>query len=171
VVVNYSQVEDERAICGRMWRKSHVKHIDQQKYQKLIYFPYFTLKDSTLHLGHRSMEYNFLPFQKHLAIIEYIDNLYCTFETRNASFIAQKALKLTIDTLEKKGIKVILASITGDPATNEVVRKFDKEGYNTLLFGINTSDDPYSIPGDGHPNYRANKIFAAQLYSKITSLK
>lgn len=172
VVINYATFQDERTVCGREWRKSHVKYSKQLQYQKLIYFPYFNEEYGVLTLKRRTMDYTFLPFQKSLAIVEYIDELYGKFETRNAPEITQRALKLTIDALQKRGIKVILASITGDSGSNAVIRNFEKAGYTTLLYGFNTFDNGYNLePADGHPNYRANKLFAESIYAKVVSLK
>ena len=172
VVINYSRIHNERTICGRNWRKSLVKYTNQRKYQKTLNVPYFALENETPVLKYKPLEYHFLPFQKDLALVEYIDQLYCKFETRNAAAITKKVLQLTIDSLQQKGIHVILTSITGDEESNAMVHSMAKSGYNTLLYGINTGEDRYNFnPIDGHPNYRANKIFADSLYSRITSLQ
>lgn len=169
VVINYAEVQNERTICGRNWRKTHVKYINQVKYQKLIYFPYFTLKDGNLELGHRSMAYDFLPFQRDLALVEYIDNLYCRYEIQNSVDITERALKLTISTLQKKGIKVLLAAIQCGNKSNDMLMKFQKEGYTTINYGVDICDNRYNLqPADGHPNYRANKIYAEKIFAAIS---
>jgi len=170
VVINYSSIQDERTICGRNWRKSLVKYTNQRKYQKSVNVPYFTLENGAPALKYKPLSYSFLPLQKNMALVEYIDQLFCKFENRNATAITKQVLKLTIDSLRQKGVHVILTSITGDDRSNETVRSMQKDGYTTLLYGINTGEDYYNFnPIDGHPNYRANKIFADSLYSRISA--
>lgn len=172
VVINYSQVQDERVICSRSWRKSHVKFTNQLKYQKLIYHPYFTWNNGSVQLKYKTMSYTFLPFQEHLALVELVDNACCNYENKSAATITQTALKQTIDILQNAGIKVILTSITGDDKSNEVISRFNKQGYRTLLFGFSTGEKGYNLlPTDGHPNHYANKIFADKLYKEIKSMR
>jgi len=165
VVINYSRIHNERTICGRNWRKSLAKYNQNQQAR----VPYFELKNGAPALKYKPLSFHFLPFEKNLALVEYADELYCKFETRHAANITKQVLKLTMDSLQQKGIRVILTSITGDDVSNEMVKNLGKEGYNILLYGINTGDDYYNFnPIDGHPNYRANKIFADSLYARIT---
>ncbi|MBS1624858.1 MAG: hypothetical protein JST83_12605 [Bacteroidetes bacterium] len=170
VVINYSQVQDERTICSRNWRKSQVKYTNQLKYQKLIYHPYFTWNKGHVELEYKTMNYSFLPLQQHLALAELADNACCNYENKSASKITQTVLQQTIDTLQNAGINVILTSITGDDKSNEVITRFNKQGYQTLLFGFNIGEKGYNLlPADGHPNHHANKIFADKLYNEICS--
>lgn len=171
VVINYSSWVDERTICGRSWRKAHAKFINERKHEKQM-APYFAATGDKVQLSYKSMEYRFLPFQRNLALVEYADELYCKYENRKAAQISQQVLMMTMDTLQKKGVTVILASLSGDSKSNAVIEKFNGKGYNTLLYGICISDNTYNFePIDGHPNYRANKIFAEKIFDKINSLR
>ncbi|MBS1593222.1 MAG: hypothetical protein JST90_02790 [Bacteroidetes bacterium] len=114
------------------------------------------------------MDYSFLPFQDRLALVELIDNAYCNYENKSSPEISHAVLQQTIDMMQQAGIKVILTSITGDDASNKVLDQFKAKGYHTLAYGINTGNSEYNLmPADAHPNYYANRIFAAKLYEEI----
>ena len=168
VVINYGSFQDQRTACSRSLRKSLSPNINERQYAWRTRFPYFAFDyKGDLILKHKPLSYQLLPFQKKLALVELMDNLYCKFENRNCTSMTKSALEIIIDILQKKGIKVILSGISGDSQTIELVENFKTKGYTTLLYGFNSPE--YTMP-DGHPNFKANRIFADSLYSKITSI-
>ena len=168
VVLNYSSFQDDRTECSRSRRKSTIPNSRQKSFAHLVNFPFFTVAHKELKLQYRTLEYCFLPLQKYSAFIELLDNLYCKWEIRNSTQITKLVLKQTLDMLKKNNKQVFLSGITGDNETIKVVTEFKNKGYRTILYGINTGENKYNLyPIDGHPNYVANKIFAATIYNSV----
>ncbi|OWY20252.1 hypothetical protein C7N43_21855 [Sphingobacteriales bacterium UPWRP_1] len=145
VVINYAAFQNERTTLCRSWRKMIVPNQNNTANFATIGAPYFTAEDSTVALHYRLMTYPFLPMQKHLALVELLDNLYCQYEKRQSAKVSRRVLAQTLQQLKQKGVDVLLCGIASDEETKATVKLFKQQGYSTLWYGADIQNPRYNL--------------------------
>lgn len=181
VIVNYCSFHDERNALTPFWRHNLDLGFGQAAPEvhdsyKTARFPYAQIDGDTLSYHHCQWEdlYFEWPGRSFLAMMNYFQNAY-EAQGRKAlqpELVTQRLLEQINELCLEKGSKLIVAGITKDPVTSNLMSYCDSLDITTCYMGIDLHNPIYhNAPWDTHPNARAAAHFAMKMEAEIARLE
>lgn len=164
-IVTYAAWHDPRNTSIRLWRKmllpaSHLGPVHQ---------PYARLtEDGKLEIVNDSLAYREFPLMRYSAFMHAIEEAYNSYEERHARSreITRLLMKEIIDLCKAKAIPVIIASVTSDPLTTDLLKYCASLGAKTIDISVDlTIRENNNLPFDSHPSAAAHRQYAEKLAS------
>ena len=173
VVVAYAYFHDMRNAMTRTWRKdlSGNNRLDP------ISFPYARLNsDGKLIIVSEQLRYSGEFVLRHSALLNYLDDrlnsyLEKKFDlTQSGPSMTHEVSKAVLEEFwnecKANGIRFILAGISHDPRTAEMLNYFKNKGATTVDISVDSSiTENTNYPFDVHPSVRANTQSAQKLHA------
>ncbi len=181
-VFNYASFQDERTPLSRHWIENFRYAVVQSgsATNAGMVYPYGTIKEGTtdsLIIGYchwNDWSKDFL-FRDKSAFINLCNTSYTTWHDHKNEALFRTISELTafkiIAYCKQNGIAVVFAGMTND--TKFLLDKIASKGNHTLLFMVDVMEPGFNCaPLDpGHPNARAHREYAREVYAYITSAK
>jgi len=170
VILNYASWQDVRNTFIRGRRKmlaiaSSLGPVNQ---------PYGELtKDGNLIISMDTIQYREFPLMRRSAFMNLIEETYDKYEERHVDShsVTKSIVKEIADLCRSQGVQLILASITSDPTTSDMLEFVHKEGLKTvdMFVDLNVSANN-NLPFDSHPSALAHRQYAQLLRSHLIDL-
>lgn len=168
VILAYASFHDARNSLSRSWRKLRSLYPDLSNRQ----YPYAQIdEEGKLVLATKHVRYNEFPFIRNLVTANLIEELYNRVRTRTdrSNRISQLVISEFHQLARSHGIRMILAGISNDPATSEMLRNVHAEGLETADISVDLSIRSYTNePYDNHPSPLAHRRYAERLREIVT---
>jgi hypothetical protein len=168
-VIAYASFHDERNSFLRKRMK------DVAPYNNLgpIAIPYARLDhNNKLRYYKPKLEYREFPLVRYSAFMNYIEDQYNRIEDRfvHSHDVSKALMKEFKNLCERYNTRLIIAGITGDSATKEMLEYCRQEGIAAVDISVDLGREGYTnAPYDGHPSRLANEEYAEKLYLFIES--
>lgn len=178
IIINYAFFQTDRIPHSRFYAKMKycggmMDYLDFLNSYSVINTYLFKNKSTIVKKEIPFPIYQPAPLQKYSALINYIDDCYCsTYERKklNKLEITYFIFSQINDMCNEKKIKLLITNIDGSKKTNDDLKFLAKIGIHTLDLNINNSNNKYNLlPFDGHPNELANKLFAKKIIQSFFS--
>lgn len=170
VILNYASWHDVRNTFIRARRKmlavaSSLGPVNQ---------PYARLtKDGQLEIVQGTLQYREFPLMRYSALSNMLEETYDKYEERYVdSHKVTKAIMKEIARLcRAEGIEVVVAGLTSDATTSDMLAYAQSEGTKTLSMFVDLSiKENNNLPFDSHPSAAAHKQYAKLLKPYLVSL-
>ena len=164
-IVTYASWHDPRNTFIRTRRKmvlpsSHLGPLHQ---------PYAQLTmDGKIEIVNDSLTYREFPLMRYSAFMHAVEETYNSYEERHARSheITRLLFKEIIDLCKAKAIPVIIASVTSDPLTTDLLNYCASQGAKTIDISVDLAiKENNNLPFDSHPSAAAHRQYAEKLAS------
>lgn len=165
VVVTYASFHDERNTFLRSRQKGVAP------YSKLgpLVQPYARLyRDKKLFYGMAKVEYTEFPLMRWSSFMVWVETRYNAIEDYfyHSHDVSKTLMREFSSLCNQNGIKLVIAGITNDPKTLEMLRYCKGEGIMAFDMSVDLSvPRNTNLPWDVHPSAFANKQYAEKLYA------
>jgi len=170
VILNYASWQDVRNTFIRGRRKmlaiaSSLGPVNQ---------PYAGLtKDGKVIISMDTIQYREFPLMRRSALVNMIEETYDKYEERHVDShtVTKGIVKEIADLCRSQGVQLIVAAITSDPTTSDLLEFAHKEGLKTvdMFVDLNVSANN-NLPFDSHPSAVAHRQYAQLLRSHLIDL-
>src|SRR5207237_1245394 len=102
-----------------------------------------------------------------------LEETYDRFEERRAHSheVTKAIVREMIELCRAHGIDMVVASLTSDPTSDDMLRYCQSEGIKTTNIWVDTSkNENNNLPYDSHPNAEAHRQYAAKLEAFLKTL-
>jgi len=168
VVVTYASFHDERNVFLR----ARAKQIRTWKGLGPVTPPYAALQNEKLVIEYSPLAYDEFPLMRHSVIVNELERRYCIWEARRKrSHRVTKAVMRELKSLcDDRGIALVVAGITSDATTSEMLQYCSKCGIRTVDISVDLSRPGMTNqPYDAHPSAQAHRIYADKLLAYLDS--
>lgn len=171
VVVAYASFHDMRNAMTRTWRKD----LSGNNSADPISFPYARLSsDGKLVIANEPLRYPGEFLLRHSALLNYLDDRLNSYLTKRfdatqsrpsmTEQVSRAVLEEFRNECKAEGIPFVLAGISYDPRTAEMLAYFQKQGMSTVDISVDSKIvENTNYPFDVHPSFRANIQSAQKL--------
>lgn len=167
VIVAYGSWHDPRNTFIRMRRKM----VQSASHLGPLNHPYAQLAhDGTVQIVNHTSEYREFPLMRYSAFIHAIEQTYNSYEERHAQSheVTRLLMKDIIDLCKAKAIQVIIAGLTSDRPTSDLLNYCASQGAKTVDISVDlTIKENNNLPFDSHPSSAAHRQYAGKLASVI----
>jgi hypothetical protein len=170
IILNYASWQDVRNTFIRGRRKmlaiaSSLGPVNQ---------PYAGLtKDGKLIISMDTMQYHEFPLMRRSAFVNMLEETYDKYEERHVDShaVTKDIVKEIANLCRSQGVKLIIATITSDPTTSDMLEFAHKEGLKTVDMFVDLSVPANNnLPFDSHPSALAHRQYAQLLRSRLLDL-
>jgi len=171
VVVAYAYFHDMRNALTRTWRKD----LSGNNSADPISFPYATLNpDGKLVILNEPLRYRGEFLLRHSAVLNYLDDRLNSYLTKRfdasqsppsmTEQVTRAVLEEFRNECKAEGIPFVLAGISYDPRTAEMLAYFKNKGVPTVDISVDSKIvENTNYPFDVHPSFQANTQSAEKL--------
>jgi len=170
VILNYASWHDVRNTFVRARRKmlaiaSSLGPVNQ---------PYARLtRDGKIEIVQETLQYREFPLMRYSALSNMLEETYDKYEERHVdSHKVTKAIMKEIARLcRAEGIEVVVAGLTSDATTSDMLAYAQSEGMKTLSMFVDLSiKENNNLPFDSHPSAAAHRQYAQLLKPYLVNL-
>ena len=162
-VVAYAAFHDERNTFSRNWKKAlRVKerfgHVEMPAAQ--------LEDDGTLSISKVNAKYYEWPLMRQSALMHFFEQKYTHVEGRfhNSHRVSKQLLLEFFRLAQQHGVEVIIAGVTPDDLTRDMLRFCHEHGMLTVDMSVDLSiKENTNLPHDGHPGIKAHRYYAKTL--------
>lgn len=157
VIVSYASFHDERNAALRSWRKWN--QVGSMPYARLGW-------DGTLAFSNAPLGYTGFPLMQSSALMHFLEKAYNRQEgvVRQSHAVSEAVLLRFAEICRDNGIKFIVAGITSDKLTGEMLTFLNQKGIMTTDISVDLNiPGNRNLPYDQHPSARANAAYAERL--------
>jgi hypothetical protein len=168
-VLAYGSFHDIRNTVTRSWIKRRLSTTGGNALGALK-LPYATLPDNQkLEILYKSSTYSWSPVLRHSAFANFLDNTYNrSIENSYKSHEVSTAVIEEFSQLcNANGIPLVVAGISMDPTTAEMLEHCGKLGIRTLDISVDLTIPGNANAYDGHPTAIVNQQYAQKLESYL----
>ncbi|HEX8920348.1 MAG TPA: SGNH/GDSL hydrolase family protein [Pyrinomonadaceae bacterium] len=165
-VIVYASFHDVRNTFIRIRRKmlatsTHLGPLNQ---------PYATLgKDGKLQLWMDTLEFREFPLMRHSALVHALEEAYDRYEERHSRSheVTKAIIKEFSDLCEANRIELVVAALTSDPTTKDMLDYCRSEGIKTTNMWVDYLNikENNNLPFDSHPSALAHRQYEQKLES------
>jgi hypothetical protein len=135
--------------------------------------PYARLNsDGRLDVSTDALAYREFPLMRYSAFIHALEEAYDGYEERHAQSheITKVIIKEISDLCVAHGIKLVIASLTSDPISSDMLEYCKRERIATADLWVDlTIKENNNLPYDSHPSAIAHRQYARKLESFLRS--
>jgi hypothetical protein len=170
VILNYASWHDVRNTFIRGRRKmlaiaSSLGPVNQ---------PYARIaRDGKLEIAQDDLQYREFPLMRYSAFSNMLEETYDKYEERYVdSHQITKAIIAEFAKLSRdRGVEVVLAALTSDPTTSDMLDYAQKQGMRTVSMYVDlTVKENNNLPFDSHPSAVAHRQYAQLLKAYLTNV-
>jgi len=166
VVLTYASWQDVRNTFIRGRRKM----VTAEKYLGPINHPYAQLdSEGKLAIRNDTVDYREFPLMRYSALIHALEESYDRYEERHAQSheVTKAIIKEISDLCRTHGIELVVAALTSDPTTSDMLEYCKREGVKTVNIWVDFINikENNSLPYDSHPSAIAHRQYAQKLES------
>ena len=135
--------------------------------------PYARLaEDVKVQIVSDTLEYRAFPLMRYSAFMHAVEQTYNAYEERRTRShdITKLLMKEIIELCKARGINVIIAGLTSDATTSDLLSYCDSQGAKTININVDlTIKENTNLPFDSHPSAAAHRQYAEKLAAFISS--
>jgi hypothetical protein len=169
VVLAYAPWQDVRNTFIRMRRKM----VASAAFLGPVNQPYARLgSDGRLDVLTDTLAYREFPLMRYSAFIHALEESYDKYEERHSQSheITKVIIKEIADLCVAHGIKLVVASLTSDPISSDMLEYCSREKITTADVSVDlTIKENNNLPYDSHPSAIAHRQYARKLESFLLS--
>ena len=164
-VIAYASFHDERNTFSRYRRKDVAPH------NKLGFRVHPAARiNSNGKIDHQlaEVQYQEISFMRRSAFIHFLENLYNMYEIKllRSHDVSKAIIKEFSRLALEKRIKLVVAGITSDPSTADLLEYCRSEGILAVDISVDLAiSENNNLPHDSHPSAKANEEYAYKLTS------
>ena len=129
-------------------------------------------QNGQLHYYMAQVTYREFPFMRYSALLNLLEETYNRLESRftKPPEVTKAIVKDFLALAQAQGIKFVVAGLTADPLTAEMLAYCRQEGATTVDLAVDLTMPKYRLsPYDSHPNAVANIAYAQKLETCLRS--
>jgi len=169
VMLVYASWHDVRNTFIRIRRKM----LAPSAYLGPLNQPYARLnRDGRLEIFMDTVEYREFPLMRYSAFVHALEETYDNYEERHAGSheVTKAIIKEMIELCRAHNTELILATLTSDPTTTDMIDFFRREGGKTVSIYVDMNKkENNNMPFDSHPSALAHKQYAEMLEAFLRS--
>lgn len=166
VVLAYAGFHDQRNTANRFWMKTLSTFGVLETYS----YPYVRQTQQSLIPRLKPIGYQGLPGMRSSALMHLLDNFrnYAEDHWLQSHAVSQRLIQEIADTSRSAGAGFLLAGITEDPMTQDMLARFSAQNLPVVDISVDLSDPALSfLPLDPHPNAAAHSRYAQSVAAAI----
>jgi hypothetical protein len=168
VILAYAAWQDVRNTFVRIRRKM----VAPAAYLGPVNQPYARLDDGRLDVLTDTVAYREFPLMRYSAFINALEESYDKYEERHSQSheVTKAIIKEISDLCRAHGIDLVVASLTSDPSSSDMLEYCKGERVKTvnIWVDLNTNENN-NLPYDSHPSAIAHRQYARELESFLRS--
>ncbi len=129
--------------------------------------PYARLDSGKLNVAIDPLVYRPFPLMRYSAFINALEASYDRYEERHSQSheITKAIIKEFADTCRARGITLVIAGLTSDPTTQDMLSYCKNEGLKTIDIWVDLLNikENNNLPYDSHPSALAHRQYAQKL--------
>ncbi|MHB8846162.1 MAG: hypothetical protein ACYC7L_15630 [Nitrospirota bacterium] len=161
VVYGFIENHEERNVATANW----MEWLSSYSHRHQLDFPFVTVDKNGKLRRHRPVNYPRLPFRENMAIVALLEKALGKFEARGRDAQGREATQQLILEMKavsaRNGAEFVLALLDYSEAAKAGYMEFARK--NTIRVAdceIPEYVDDLAVPGEGHPNGKANTLWA-----------
>jgi lysophospholipase L1-like esterase len=159
VVLAYAGFHDQRNTANRFWMKTLSTFDVLGEYG----YPYVRRNQRQLTQRMKPIGYPATPGMHWSALMHLTDDLvnYTEDHFLDSHTVSTQLIQQMADASTRAGAGFVLAGITQDPMTRDMLVRFARQGFRTADIAVDLNDPAFSfLPLDPHPNATAHSSYA-----------